>query len=78
MVSCSYWVLNCCYSHLPPGELLQIIFLFTRCDDDLVDVYDLPMNLVWGYSSALVLGYIIFMILQVVVSTVTYSQFHGF
>lgn len=49
-----------------------------RSDDALVDIYDLPMPLIWGYSALLVVVYVILLILQVVVSTATYGIFHGY
>eukprot|EP01127_Copromyxa_protea_P003142 TRINITY_DN13006_c0_g1_i1.p1 TRINITY_DN13006_c0_g1~~TRINITY_DN13006_c0_g1_i1.p1 ORF type:complete len:193 (-),score=27.81 TRINITY_DN13006_c0_g1_i1:104-682(-) len=60
------------------GELIQILFLFMRSDDALTDIYDLPMPLIWGYSALLVVIYVILLILQVIVSTATFSSFHGY
>jgi hypothetical protein len=65
-------------AHKNKGELIQILFLFMRSDDALVDIYDLPMPYIWGYSSLLVVVYVILLILQVIVSTATYSVFHGY
>eukprot|EP01126_Amoeba_proteus_P039996 TRINITY_DN4243_c0_g1_i3.p1 TRINITY_DN4243_c0_g1~~TRINITY_DN4243_c0_g1_i3.p1 ORF type:complete len:108 (+),score=9.32 TRINITY_DN4243_c0_g1_i3:356-679(+) len=60
------------------GELIQILFLFMRSDDALIDIYDLPVNLVWAYSTVLVLIYVSLMLVQVFVFTATYQEFHGF
>lgn len=54
-----------------------MMFLFMRSDKALVDIYDLPINLIWGYSAFLVISYIVLLIIQVVISTSTFQQFHG-
>jgi len=59
------------------GELIQVLFLFLRSDDALVDIYDLPINAVWTYSSIVVVSYVIVLIFQVMISTSTYQQWHG-
>jgi len=60
------------------GEMVHMIFLFLRSDRNLLQIYNTPVNFIWGMSAVSILLYIALLICQVVVYTTTYQQFHGF
>jgi len=60
------------------AEMLQIMFLFMRSKEHIAQHFGLSTLTLWVYSGLAAFLYIVLLIIQVVIYTTTYQQFHGY